>query len=494
MKPGLKYIIIFLLTCTSFQAFCQPDTDPPLSPVFYLLSVQPETGRAELNWLKSSSSDVAGYIIYYFRNGEGYAIDTVFNPNAVSYIHTGSFASSRIESYVVAALDSAGNFSPLSNALNTMFVNAAMDTCNKTLEISWNPYPALPKAVIDYRILISENGGAFSEAGETSPAIRNFTVHDFKTNKQYCFVVKARLEDGLVSLSDKACLLTEMERAPDWINADYATIVNNKIALSFSFDPLSEIAKFRIERKKESETAFTQIDQVESTSGKINFTDETANPMERNSYRLTAVNNCGNPVVFSNTATNMVPHINANNNILSLSWNSYWDWLGGVSNYKVYMNTGSGFQLKTQLTPADTFLTINYSDIMYQVTGNEICFYIAASENENIHNISGESISPAICIEVTEKITVPNAFTPDDDNINDLFKPVLSFTPSEYLLIITDRNNNILFSSSDPLEQWDGKKKGDPLPAGVYLWFLKVRTPSGKQISKTGTVTVLKGR
>lgn len=494
MKPVLKNIILLLLTCHSFQAFCQPDTDPPASPVFYLLSVQPETGRAELNWVKSPSPDVAGYIIYYFKNGEGYAFDTVFSPNAVSYIHTGSFASSRIESYVIAALDSAGNFSPLSNALNTMFVNAEMDTCNKTLEISWNAYPAFPKAILDYRILISENGGAFSEAGQTNPTVNTYTITDFRTNTAYCFVVKARLEEGLVSLSDKVCLFTEMERAPEWINADYATITNNNISLSFSFDPLSEITKFRIERKKEPETVFTQIDQVESANGKINYTDVTANPMEKNSYRLSAVNNCDIPVVFSNTATNMVPHITANDDVLSLSWNSYRHWLGGVSDYKVYLNTGSGFQLKTQLTPADTVFILNYSDIMYQITGNEICFYISASEYENVHNISGESISSAICTEVTEKITVPNAFTPDDDNINDLFKPVLSFTPAEYRLIITDRNNNLLFSSTDHLEQWDGKKKGNPLPAGVYLWFLKVKTPSGKQISRTGTITVIRER
>lgn len=494
MKSRLIYIVLFLISFFSNRAYCQPDTDPPASPLFYLLSVQPESGRTELNWLKSTSPDVAGYVIYYYKNGEGYAFDTVFNPNAVSYLHTGSFASSRIESYVVAALDGAGNVSPLSNVLNTMFLDVIMDTCNKTMEISWNSYPSVPKAVLEYKILVSENGGVFSETGQTSPSVNKFTIHNFRTNIQYCFIVKARLEDGLFSLSDKACIFTRMERAPDWINADFATVNNNNISLSFSFDPLSEIGKFRIERKKESDAAFSQIALVESNNGRIAYTDGSAKPNEKNIYRLAAINNCGNPVVFSNTAANMVTKITRIENSLYLSWNSYRDWLGGVSAYKVFINTGDGFSERMQLTPVDTVYTLDYSDIMYEITGNEICFYVSASENVNIYNISGESISSLICTETTEKVTVPNAFTPDDDNINDLFRPVLSFTPSEYHLIITDRKNAILFESADHLEQWDGKKSGNHLSSGVYMWFLKVRTPSGKQISKTGTVAILRSR
>jgi gliding motility-associated-like protein len=91
-----------------------------------------------------------------------------------------------------------------------------------------------------------------------------------------------------------------------------------------------------------------------------------------------------------------------------------------------------------------------------------------------------------------ENITVPNVFTPDNDLINDLFRPVLSFTPKNYHLIISDRKGTVLFESADYLEEWDGSKKGNPQSETVCLWFLKVTTPSGKTISKTGTVTLIK--
>ena len=93
---------------------------------------------------------------------------------------------------------------------------------------------------------------------------------------------------------------------------------------------------------------------------------------------------------------------------------------------------------------------------------------------------------------IIEKITVPNVFTPNNDLDNDLFKPVLSFTPKDYHLIISDRHGVTLFETRDFLEAWDGTKNGSPQPEGVCLWFLKVTTPSGKSISKTGTVTIIK--
>jgi hypothetical protein len=49
----------------------------------------------------------------------------------------------------------------------------------------------------------------------------------------------------------------------------------------------------------------------------------------------------------------------------------------------------------------------------------------------------------------------------------------------------------VLFETKDNLAEWDGTKNGSPLPEGVCLWFLKLTTPSGKVITKTGTITIV---
>jgi gliding motility-associated-like protein len=495
MKISFLYITLYLLIIQPIQTFGQTDTEPPVTPVFNLLSVQPETGRTELSWSKSPSSDVAGYVLYYYRNGEGFAFDTLHNPETVNYVNYGSFSSYLSESYVVAAIDSSGNISPLSNVLTTMFVGSIIDTCNKTIQVSWNKYPSFPAPVNAYKILISENGGSFSEAGETSSADNTLIINNFETNSEYCFEIRAVLEGGSFSLSNKTCILTAMQRAPRWINADYATInESGNIALSFTFDPLSEIRLFRLERKKDTENSFSQIAEIESDNGKVSYIDLPAVPDQKYSYRLSAINNCGNPIITSNLAGNIVTKVLRSGDIIRLTWNSYRDWLGGISDYKVFINTGNGFSQRSVIPPSDTVFSINYPDIMYDISGAEICFYISATEITNLYYITGESRSPEACTEITERITVPTAFTPDNDMVNDLFKPVLSFTPLEYYMLITDRENNKVFENNDHRAQWDGTRNGNPLPQGVYLWFLKVKTPSGKIISRSGTVTIIKNR
>jgi gliding motility-associated-like protein len=131
---------------------------------------------------------------------------------------------------------------------------------------------------------------------------------------------------------------------------------------------------------------------------------------------------------------------------------------------------------------------------MNDITVEEVCFYVKAIEETNPHGISGESKSVTVCTELIEKITVPNTFTPNNDMVNDFFKPVLSFTPLDYHLVITDRQNNILFESRDYLSEWDGTQNGASLPQGVYLWFLKIKTPSGRTVSRTGNLTIIKDK
>jgi gliding motility-associated-like protein len=303
------------------------------------------------------------------------------------------------------------------------------------------------------------------------------------------------LENGTISTSNKICISTKMQRPPQWINADQATLDSDgRIALSFTIDPLSEIRHFSLDRKTGATGTFQEISRPVSVNGSVFYTDLQADTTVINYYRLSAINSCNLPVTVSNVASNMVLSLKSSGNNIILSWNPYKNWLGAISSYKLFVSSGKGFEEKAVIPASDTVFVQEYKQIMYEVSGNEVCFYIDASETSNPHGISGESISSKICTSPTERITVPNVFTPNNDLHNDRFRPVLSFTPSEYHLIISDRQNNILFETKDYLAEWDGSQKGNPQPQGVYLWFLKLSTPSGKNITRTGTITIIRNR
>lgn len=493
MRLIFKYIILLLLTGINISLSGQGDTERPAAPILTFVTVQPETGKTLMNWISSSSADVAGYVIYYLKNGEAFAVDTIRDPYSVQYLNIGSFSSYLSESYVIAAIDSSKNISPLSNELHTIFTTARIDSCNKKIIISWNKYNSSPNAVTGYRILSSENGGSFTEAGATEASVNSLTINNFSSNSTYCFETVAILDGGFFSYSNKTCIRTGLQRAPDWINADFATVDDkNVINLSFSVDPVSEISTYRLERKSGDESDFREIVQISSLNNVISYSDKTADPFKINKYRLLAINNCGIAVVASNLSSNIVPKIEKEGNNLLISWNPYKFWLGEVSDYHLFINEGVGFHEFGTVPPSDSSLTINYASIMYNITNEYLCFKVGAYETGNPYGINGETHSVSVCTEIIEKITVPNTFTPNDDLVNDFFKPVLSFTPADYYLIITNRKNATLFESHDWMAGWDGKQKGESAAQGVYLWYLRVKTPSGKLMTRSGTVTIIK--
>jgi gliding motility-associated-like protein len=57
-------------------------------------------------------------------------------------------------------------------------------------------------------------------------------------------------------------------------------------------------------------------------------------------------------------------------------------------------------------------------------------------------------------------------------------------------MIISDRQGKTLFETKNYNIPWDGTYNGDPLPQGIYLWSIRVITPSGKTITRTGTIAV----
>ena len=496
MKSKYLYILYLLLFIRITDGFAQSDctTDPPLAPQLISVSVQYDSGKTKLTWSPSPSAGIAAYIIYSFKSGDGMVLDTIHDPMATSFVLNTTASKYFSVSYVVASMRLPRCTSSFSNVVNSIFCEASMDTCNKKILISWNIYSSLKQKVTGYSIQAATDGVNFNEVASVGPAETKYSLDKFEVNSNYCFVVKANIEDGSFSSSNKVCLSTKMQRPPAWINADYASVNNDKkVELEFTIDPLSEIYHFSLERKNVAAGITRVIAQPASVNGSVSFTDIKAAIDSVYEYRLSAVNNCNIHVTFSNPATNIVQLFERKNSDIYLKWNSYREWTGKNEGYTIFTDTGTGFEEQGLVAATDTTYILKYRDIMYKVAGNTVCFYISTAEISNPHGIKGKSRSQILCTEPSEIITVPNLFTPDNDQVNDLFRPVLSFTPSQYRLVITDRHGKMLFESSDSYGSWDGTESGKPVPQGVYLWYLKTTTPSGKSISKTGTVTIIRG-
>ncbi|MBW6461363.1 MAG: gliding motility-associated C-terminal domain-containing protein, partial [Bacteroidales bacterium] len=94
---------------------------------------------------------------------------------------------------------------------------------------------------------------------------------------------------------------------------------------------------------------------------------------------------------------------------------------------------------------------------------------------------------------------IPNAFTPDGDGRNDIFKPVPAnpeLSIVDCRLSIFDRWGGILFETKDIDAGWDGTMNGKPCPVGVYVYRLTFRVDGVPGVEEeqvlTGTVVLVK--
>ena len=68
----------------------------------------------------------------------------------------------------------------------------------------------------------------------------------------------------------------------------------------------------------------------------------------------------------------------------------------------------------------------------------------------------------------------PNAFTPNNDGLNDTYKPGLNGQLALYEFAIYNRYGQLVFKTNQPGKGWDGKFKNSPKPlGGSYVWSCK---------------------
>ncbi len=90
---------------------------------------------------------------------------------------------------------------------------------------------------------------------------------------------------------------------------------------------------------------------------------------------------------------------------------------------------------------------------------------------------------------------VPNTFTPDGDEFNNVFAPVFTsgFDPYNYTLTIYNRWGETLFESNDTQYGWDGTYNGELCTAGIYTWTVRFKSSGNdKKNTKTGHVQLLR--
>lgn len=90
------------------------------------------------------------------------------------------------------------------------------------------------------------------------------------------------------------------------------------------------------------------------------------------------------------------------------------------------------------------------------------------------------------------EIYIPTAFSPNGDGVNDEFKAVAYGVTQFGFLAVYDRYGNEIFQTRDIRRGWNGTYKGAEVPAGTYVFMAKGVDFKGREISKKGTVILIR--
>jgi gliding motility-associated-like protein len=91
------------------------------------------------------------------------------------------------------------------------------------------------------------------------------------------------------------------------------------------------------------------------------------------------------------------------------------------------------------------------------------------------------------------ELRMPNVFTPNGDDLNETFKPVLNKGLDYLIMSIYNRWGEKIYETSDAQKGWDGIYRGKDVPDGTYFWLLEYENPKNNQMKYlNGTVTLIR--
>lgn len=174
------------------------------------------------------------------------------------------------------------------------------------------------------------------------------------------------------------------------------------------------------------------------------------------------VNGCGSQPAVNTVIINPMPDIDAGpDKFFRIGSSVTLDAsISNPGNYDFVWTPGTYLNTTTLLNPT-------------ALTDRRMTYYITATDKAT-HCANTDSM----VIKPISIVQVPNAFTPNNDGKNDLFRVLGTELVTRFNLRIFDRYGQLVFETNDKGQGWDGKRKGTDLPTGGFVYILTYSAPN----------------
>ena len=449
----------------------------------------------EINWFPSPSPEVYAYVVS--RNtGLGTTIlDTVFG-GVTTYTDTTADPQNVSEVYFVVAIDPCGNKSLVVDPHNTILLDIMpQNGCENGIVLNWNPYQNWVQGVVRYDIFVSINGAADILVGEVPGNSTTFTYLLANDGENLCFKVEAVEDITLArSLSSTACTMVDIQQPLRDIELLGASVnANGSVDIEWIWDETALITNANaLYFSVGNDVIFSEPFTLNTPLNTINTLNVASVNVQSSAYTfyVNGTDECGNMITSNESINPFLTGISEGESANQLAWQPYTHNLATEISYEL---------VKITTTGEEVIFSGNVSDVKF--TDNNIggdaafdnCYYLRVLVaftladgtvfNRILH-------SNTVCLIPEPKVYVPNVFAPNSTNSQ--FRPFLSFNVNtNYSMNIYDRWGGHVFNSNDINNGWKGKRNGEIMPEGVYLYIIEIQPDGGAVIQLSGDVMLL---
>lgn len=466
------------------------DIEIPDPPEISMATIDLQTQKYELHWQPSTSEDVLGYLIC--KGNPCVTLDTVWGKETDFYVYE-SCDILEENSLAVMAFDTCMNTSLRTDRLTNMVLKVDRFNCSNEVTFSWNEVEYVPLCNTPYEIYMKQGNGNYTllTRALSSPV----TVNIPATSGEMSFYVRTTSKDDANVFAYSNVVKIEQNTADtlDFVIMRTASVNadNKSVTVRAYVDNTKQNKDFKLYRAEDNGMFSLVAEQQYNGDEIIEFTDYIGDKLPNHTYTyyVEASDVCGiNYTRSSNKVTTMklsIEEMSFSEN--KISWTPFNAWQ--VGSYDVYRYPEGEQNASTYVgTTSSNVLIDDISQLLS--AADRIFYYVSATQSSAGPDSRIETANSSQNYIQKETIFfIPNAFSPTDGNeeIN-TFKPACHFVRAgTYDMRIYNRWGEMLFSTNDADEGWNGKYKGAFCPIGVYTYVIQFINSEGKIEKHAGT-------
>ncbi len=372
----------------------------------------------------------------------------------------------------LGAYDPCNNLNYYSNVICSS--NFDLEVLNNENRLTWTT-SATGSSAIRLNKRTPSIGSTLSTPVTSSP----FSDNNVDCGTEYCYQLEIDYPDGGKSFSLEKCATAMSTDIPDPV-ADITTVIKKDNGVELQWKQPTGFTPDVFSIFKSISNDFGLLD----TTVLYLYPDPQYAIESESCYKISYIDVCGNKSIQSVPACPIVltGSIQSNNNI-TLSWSSYEGYKNGVDHYTVEKYTVAGTLLQSTDVSATTY-TDESQDLDIQ-----LYVYVVKA----VPKISGFQPSVSNSVEVIKNpnLFYPKAFTPNGDNLNDLFSVYGQYITT-FQMDIFNRWGELMFTTTQLETGWDGNYKGNQMPEGTYTFVAAITDLAGRTFKKSGSVLLLR--